>query len=86
MSKLRFKLYTSRDCPKCEDAKAVAKALKDKGFSVKKHSIDEADGLAEASLDSVLSTPTLVLMEGDKEQARWIGEFKQSDVLNVLEM
>lgn len=86
MSKLRFKFYTSSECPRCESAKAVIGAVKAKGFSVRKYSVDDMDGLAEASLDGVLSTPTLILLDGKEEQARWIGDIKQVDVMGVLEM
>lgn len=79
---MEIMLFVKDDCPKCP---AAMKALEDfDGVIV--YNIDEMNGFAEASLHSVLATPSvLVLDSGGKEVGGWRGEIPSaSDVRNLV--
>ena len=68
---MTIKLFVKDDCPRCPAAKKAVEGI----AGIEVYSVDEADGLAEASFYGVLSTPTvLVLDETDREIASWRGE------------
>ena len=68
---MTIKLFVKRDCPRCPAAKKAVEGIE----NIEVYSVDEADGLAEASFYGVLATPTvLVLDETDREIAAWRGE------------
>jgi len=68
---MTIKLFVKDDCPRCPAAKKAVEGI----GGIEVYSVDEADGLAEASFYGVLSTPTvLVLDETDREIASWRGE------------
>ncbi|HDH53616.1 MAG TPA: hypothetical protein ENH24_03935 [Nitrospirae bacterium] len=70
----RIKLFWKNSCPRCPEAKAIAKKLAEKCYSVDYYNIETTEGLAEASLHMVLATPTMVLVdENDEEIAAWRG-------------
>ena len=67
---MEVKLFVRDDCPRCPAAKKAVEGI----GSVEVYSVDDADGLAEASFYGVLATPTvLVLDEADREIAAWRG-------------
>jgi glutaredoxin len=74
----KLKVFTKNDCPRCPAAKRLGEEIKKEGaIEVEFYSTDEADGLAEAQLYSVLATPTLVLCQknADEEEIQsWRGE------------
>lgn len=76
MSKL--KVFTKKDCPMCPAAKSLGEEIKKEGkIEVEFYNVDQADGLAEAQLYSVLATPTLVLCEDNEDEEEiksWRGE------------
>lgn len=65
-----IKVFTKGGCPKCPPARDLAEKLKEKGENVEMYNLDEADGLAEASMYDVMSTPSIVVTDkqGDKEK------------------
>lgn len=68
------KIFTRAQCPKCPAAKEVGKKLEREGVSVFQYDLDTADGLAEASFYSILSTPSLVIEdEQEREVVSWRG-------------
>ena len=68
------KIFTRAQCPKCPAAKEVGKKLEGEGVSVFQYDLDTADGLAEASFYSILSTPSLVIEdEQEREVVSWRG-------------
>ena len=70
----RIKLFWKDSCPRCPEAKAIARKLAEKGYEVDYYNIETTEGLAEASLHMVLATPTMVLVDGsDEEIAVWRG-------------
>ena len=70
----RIELFWKKSCPRCPEAKAIARKLEEKGYSVDYYNIETTEGLAEASLHMVLATPTMVLVDGnDEEIVAWRG-------------
>lgn len=71
-----LKVFTQPKCPRCPAAKKLGKKIGKMGkVKVEWFDVSAVDGLAEASFYSVLSTPSLVLVNGEgKEIAGWRGE------------
>jgi len=68
------KIFTKAKCPKCPAAKEIGAALKKEGVSVCHYDLDTVDGLAEASFYAILSTPSIVIEDGEeRELASWRG-------------
>jgi len=82
MSKI-LKIFIQPLCPACPSAKALGDRLKNL-TDVKFYDVSTADGLAEARLYDIMSTPTLVLVEDNKEIQRWIGAPKEEEVKKRL--
>lgn len=75
---MSIKLFVKQDCPRCPAAKHAVEGIDE----VEIYSVDEVDGLAEASFYGVLATPTLlVLDDADREVAAWRGEAPDRAVL-----
>jgi len=93
-----LKIFTQPNCPKCPPAKKLGEQLNRKDTSgvarrdspdgggkqikVEYYDISTADGLAEASFYSVMSTPSLILCDDQgKETKSWRGETPSSKVI-----
>lgn len=73
---MTLKIFTQANCPKCPPAKKLGKEIEKEGkLKVEWFDISTVDGLAEASFYSVLSTPSLILVnEAGKEITGWRGQ------------
>ena len=73
-----IKLFVKDDCPRCPAAKLLVE-----GFdSVQVYDVDEVDGLTEASYHSVLSTPSILVVDSAGNEVRgWRGEVPSLSVL-----
>jgi glutaredoxin len=81
------KIFTSDKCPRCPQAKELGARLVDKGFVVQLHDVDTADGLVEATLNRVLGTPSILVVDGESETVirDWRGVLPSEDeVLHAL--
>lgn len=67
----KIKVFWKENCAKCPAAKAlVAESPKAELFN-----IDEVDGLAEAAFYGVMSTPSIVVTDGNGQEIQsWRGE------------
>ncbi len=75
-------VFSKNDCPQCPAAKVLGERLQKKGQVVNQFDVDTADGLAEASFYGVMSTPTIIIIDGDEEQlAVWRGSVPAEDEL-----
>jgi thiol-disulfide isomerase/thioredoxin len=69
-----LKAFWKEDCPRCPQMKQVVEQLRKNGYKVQYFDIETVDGLAEGAFHSVLSTPTLLLVDDkDRELAQWRG-------------
>ena len=83
---MKIKLFTKTNCPKCPPAKALCEDLKEQCV-IESYSIDERDGLAEASFYSVMSTPSIIIVKinDECEVKGFRGDVpKKEEVLAVL--
>jgi len=81
-----IKIFWQENCPNCPPAKELGKKLEEEGIKVEYHNIKEVDGLTTATLFGVMSTPAIVLAEGDNEIASWKDEVpKIEEVKKQLE-
>jgi thiol-disulfide isomerase/thioredoxin len=66
----KIKLFTKTDCPKCPAAKEVVEEIQKEGkIKVELYDVDQAEGLAEAQMYSVLATPSIIVCQDDAEEA-----------------
>ena len=78
---MQLKVFFKDDCPNCPAAKEVALQFP---FS-ELFDIEEPDGLAEASYFSVLSVPSLVLLDDNEVVVQsWFGRVpRPSEIENI---
>ena len=71
-----YEIFIKRDCPNCPTARGLGVELAKRGKEVIFWSLDEADGLCEATWQEIQSTPTILYTAGEgddrKEMHRWI--------------
>jgi len=76
---MRIKLFVKQDCPRCPEAKYACE-----GLDVEVYDLAHVDGLAEAAFHSVMSTPTVLVVDsGGSEIAAWRGEPPLRDALRA---
>ncbi len=71
---MEVKIFWQEQCPDCPPAKELGKKLEEQGVNVSYHDIKDVDGLAAAAMFGIMSTPSVVVAEGDSEIASWKGE------------
>lgn len=65
----KLKVFTKADCPKCPAAKLVSEEIQKEGkMKVEFYDVDQPEGLAEAQLYGVLSTPSLIVCKDTTEE------------------
>jgi protein-disulfide isomerase len=81
-----IKIFWRDGCPKCPPAKELGKKLSAADTDVKIYNLNNAEGLAEATLYGVMSTPATVISdEKGKEVVSWRGETPSEDeIKNTL--
>lgn len=78
---MRIKLFVKDDCPRCPAAKHACDGLD----GVEVYDITDVDGLAEAAFHSVLSTPTVLVVDtAGTEVASWRGEAPERAALRAV--
>lgn len=68
---MEVKIFWQEQCPNCPPAKELGKKLEEQGIKVTYHDIKNVDGLTTATLFGIMSTPSVVVAEGDSEIASW---------------
>jgi hypothetical protein len=71
---MEVKIFWQEQCPNCPPAKELGKKLEEEGIKVEYFNIKEVDGLSTATLFGIMSTPSVVVSEGDSEIASWKGD------------
>ncbi len=65
----KLKVFTKADCPKCPAAKLLSEEIQKEGkIKVELYDVDQPEGLAEAQLYGVLSTPSLIICKDSAEE------------------
>lgn len=71
---MKIKIFWQKNCPHCPKAKNLGKQL-EKEIPVQYFDVDTLDGLTEACLHNILSTPSIVIVDNDENEIRvWRGE------------
>ncbi len=78
--------FVKDDCEACKNAKDkiqffLEKWGADRIVETESINLSTADGLVEAAMQEVADVPTIVLMDGGDEVARWIKKAPTSDEL-----
>ena len=71
---MEVKIFWQENCPNCPPAKELGKKLEEMGVKVKYCNTKTPDGLAEATLFGIMSTPSVTISEGENEIVSWKGE------------
>ena len=78
---LKMKVFWQKDCPNCPRAKEIGKKL-EKELEVQYCDVDTVDGLTEACLYQVMSTPSLVVIDEKGEEIEsWKGILPEIDYI-----
>ena len=72
---MKVLIFTKKTCPKCPPAKDLAGELEKEEIEVYSYDLDNPDGLAEAAMFNVMSTPSVIVVnnKGDREIKSWRG-------------
>lgn len=78
---LKMKVFWQKDCPNCPKAKEIGKKL-ERELEVQYCDVDTVDGLTEACLYQVMSTPSLVVIDEKGEEIEsWKGILPEIDYI-----
>jgi hypothetical protein len=70
----KVKIFWQESCPNCPPAKELGKRLAASGATVEYYNVKDTDGLTEAVLHGLMSTPSVVVVADDgSEKAVWRG-------------
>ncbi len=78
-----LKIFIQPVCPACPPAKELGERLKE-SVKIEYFDVSTPSGLAEARLYNIMSTPTMVLVEDNKEIQTWIGAPSEGEVKKLL--
>ena len=84
------KIFLKDDCPKCPAAKRLYDDLvrtDGRTFSaaIEKHNVGQMEGLAEAAMYMVMTTPTVILLDGDENVvAEWRQDVPSVDRIGTI--
>jgi len=80
-----IKIFTKKNCPNCPKAKSLGEELKKMGKNVEFFDVETSEGLAEALMHNILSTPSVIISEGAKVVAEFLADSpKIEDVIKWL--
>ena len=84
MEAITVKIFVSDDCPKCPAAKELYSSLASSEnirgqVNVKQYNVGDTEGLTEAAMHMVMSTPTILVLD---KMDRLIAEYR-GDVPSV---
>lgn len=71
-------------CGPCNAMKPTMKSLEEEGYDIEKIDIEDDAGRAKAQEYGVMSIPTLVFLDSDKEVARINGQTSKDAILKFL--
>lgn len=85
---MKIQLFTQKQCPRCPSAKEVIREINsERQIDVVEFDVDTVDGMAEAAYYGIISTPSVVLVDGSGEEViswRGIAPDKHK-ILNILD-
>ncbi len=78
---MKIKIFWKKDCPDCPRAKEMGKNLSP-FIEVQYYDVDTVDGLSEACLLNVMSTPAIVLLDQHHNEIEsWRGVVPEFDLI-----
>jgi glutaredoxin len=78
---VKIEIFWQENCPNCTKAKDLGKILAEE-LEVQYYDVDTVDGLSEACLYQVMSTPTIILVSENKEEIEsWRGMVPEIDYI-----
>jgi len=81
--KVVVKYFTSPTCIKCKQLKPFIEELR-KIAEVTEYSMDNADGLAEISLESIQAFPSLIIEVDGIKKAGWFGDIEPEQIKGMV--
>jgi len=77
---MNLKIFVQDQCPNCPSAKEMGKKLEGEGVDVSYHDIKSIEGLSEAVLFGVMTTPSMIITGEDGEEIHsWKGDVPDID-------
>lgn len=71
---MKIKIFTQTNCPNCPAAKTLGQELLKEGADVEFYDIKTPEGLTESIMHSVLSTPSLLILDNEKVIADFLSQ------------
>lgn len=82
---MEVKIFWQPGCPACPPAKELGKKLEEEGKVVRYFNVKEVEGLTEAAMHGLMSTPSIVIIKKGKEIKSWTGKLPAwKEILEVL--
>lgn len=80
-----LKIFSQPMCHACPPAKELGEKLAKQGLvQVKYFDVSESDGLAQAQIYNIMSTPSLVLLDKEKVVKTWVGTPDKEEIIKYL--
>lgn len=79
---MKLKIFWKKNCPQCPGAKRIGKMFCDK-IDVQYFDIEEIEGLTEACMWNIMSTPSFVLVDNaNNEKTSWRGVVPEPNAID----
>ena len=79
---MKVKIFWKKNCPHCPRAKKIGKMIESK-IEVQYCDIDTVEGLSEACMLNVMSTPTIMIVDHENHEIEaWRGVIPEIDQFN----
>lgn len=65
---MRVKIFWQENCPNCPPAKELGKKLVENGHDVQYFDIKDSDGLTEAIMFDIMTTPAIVVADDSNKE------------------
>ena len=71
---MKIKIFWQKNCPNCPEVKNIGKVL-EKEVTIQYFDVNTVDGLTEACLYNILSTPSIVIIDNCENEIKiWRGK------------
>ena len=78
---MKLKIFWKENCPACPGAKKIGEMMKEK-IEVQYCNIDTIEGLSEACMVNVMSTPSVILLDNNNNELEaWRGMVPEFDII-----
>jgi len=78
-----IKIFIQPGCPSCPPVKELGEKLKEK-INVEFYDVSKSEGLAEAAMYNIMSTPVMILLDNNKVVKTWLDAPSEKEILKLI--